>query len=36
VAAAAGALPDARHVLNFCADRYRFAVLLLAAIVRGR
>jgi hypothetical protein len=34
VAAAAAALPDARHVLNFCADRYRFAVLLLAAIVR--
>ena len=34
VAAVAAALPDSRHVLNFCADRYRFAVLLLAAIVR--
>jgi acyl-coenzyme A synthetase/AMP-(fatty) acid ligase len=34
VAAVAAALPDARHVLNFCADRYHFAVLLLAAIVR--
>jgi acyl-coenzyme A synthetase/AMP-(fatty) acid ligase len=34
VAAAAESLPDAGHVLNFYADRYRFAVLLLAAIVR--
>lgn len=33
---AADALPDARHVLNVCADRYRFAVALLAAIVRGQ
>lgn len=36
VAAVAAALPDSRHVLNFCADRYRFAVLLLAAISRGQ
>jgi acyl-coenzyme A synthetase/AMP-(fatty) acid ligase len=34
VRAAAHALPDRGHVLNFCADRYRFAVLLCAAIVR--
>ena len=33
---AADALPDARHVLNVCGDRYRFAVSLLAAIVRGQ
>ena len=32
----ASALPDARNVLNVCADRYRFAVALLAAIVRGQ
>ena len=32
----AGGLPDRRHVLNFCADRYRFAVMLCAAIVRGQ
>jgi acyl-coenzyme A synthetase/AMP-(fatty) acid ligase len=36
VAATARGLPAARHVLNFCADRYRFAVLLAAAIVRGQ
>src|SRR5512141_1042676 len=30
----AQALPDASHVLNVCADRYRFAVVLCAAIVR--
>jgi acyl-coenzyme A synthetase/AMP-(fatty) acid ligase len=30
----AGALPERGHVLNFCADRYRFAVVLCAAIVR--
>jgi acyl-coenzyme A synthetase/AMP-(fatty) acid ligase len=29
-------LPDAGHVLNLCSDRYRFAVTLLAAIVRGQ
>ena len=33
---AADALPASRHVLNFCADRYRFAVALCAAIVRGQ
>ena len=32
----ANAMPDASHVLNFCADRYRFAVGLCAAIVRGQ
>src|SRR5258708_7213891 len=31
-----GGLPDRRHVLNFCADRYRFAVMLCAAIARGQ
>ena len=36
VAAAARSLPEASHVLNFCADRYRFAVLLAAAIARGQ
>ena len=33
---AAHRLPDSRHVLNVCADRYRFAVALCAAIVRGQ
>jgi acyl-coenzyme A synthetase/AMP-(fatty) acid ligase len=32
----AEALPDSRHVLNFCSDRYRFTVVLCAAIVRGQ
>ncbi len=32
----AAALPDRRHILNFCADRYRFAAVLCAAIVRGQ
>ena len=36
VARTAHALPNAGHVLNFCADRYRFAVGLFAAIVRGQ
>jgi acyl-coenzyme A synthetase/AMP-(fatty) acid ligase len=36
VSHAAGALPEAMHVLNACADRYRFAVLLCATIVRGK
>lgn len=36
VAATAEALPAARHILNFCADRYRFAVVLGAAITRGQ
>ncbi len=34
VVRAADALPEARYVLNFCGDRYRFAVALCAAIVR--
>ena len=34
VEAVAAGLPDSGHVLNFCADRYRFAVLLAAAMVR--
>lgn len=29
-------LPDGRHVLNLCEDRYRFLVLLCAAITRGQ
>jgi acyl-coenzyme A synthetase/AMP-(fatty) acid ligase len=33
---AAEAMPPSRHVLNFCADRYRFAVAFLAAVVRGQ
>jgi acyl-coenzyme A synthetase/AMP-(fatty) acid ligase len=33
---AAAALHDAPHVLNLCSDRYRFAVTLFAAIVRGQ
>ena len=32
----ADALPARAHILNFCADRYRFAVVLCAAIVRGQ
>ena len=32
----AASLPDRRHLLNACADRYNFAVLLCAAIVRGQ
>jgi len=32
----ADSLPDRRHVLNVCSDRYHFAVLLCAAIVRGQ
>ena len=30
----AAALPASGHVLNFCTDRYRFAVLLCAAVTR--
>jgi acyl-coenzyme A synthetase/AMP-(fatty) acid ligase len=30
----AALLPQRGHILNFCADRYRFAVVLCAAIVR--
>jgi acyl-coenzyme A synthetase/AMP-(fatty) acid ligase len=33
---AAAALPQRAHILNFCADRYQFAVMLCAAIVRGQ
>jgi acyl-coenzyme A synthetase/AMP-(fatty) acid ligase len=36
VACAAQSLPDAPHVLNLCVDRYRFAVMLLAAVTRGQ
>lgn len=32
----AAALPDGRHVLNACADRYGFAVGIAAALVTGR
>lgn len=32
----AAALPDRRHILNLCADRYRFAVVLCAAVMRGQ
>jgi acyl-coenzyme A synthetase/AMP-(fatty) acid ligase len=34
VAQLAGELPDRRHVLNRCADRYRFAVGLAASLLR--
>lgn len=33
---AARSMPDAGHVLNLCADRYRFAVTLLASLSRGQ
>ena len=36
VARAADALPAAGHILNFCADRYWFAVVLCAAVSRGQ
>jgi len=36
VMAAARAMPQSTHVLNLCADRYRFTVALLAAMVRGQ
>ena len=32
----AQALPERRHVLNFCSDRYRFAVVFCAAVIRGQ
>ncbi|MDP2266530.1 MAG: AMP-binding protein [Thiobacillus sp.] len=32
----AGQLPQGRHVLNLCSDRYRFTVSLAACIVSGR
>jgi acyl-coenzyme A synthetase/AMP-(fatty) acid ligase len=34
VARVSAALPGRAHVLNLCTDRYRFAVMLLAAVVR--
>jgi acyl-coenzyme A synthetase/AMP-(fatty) acid ligase len=34
VAQLARALPEARHVLNLCTDRYRFAVAFAAALLR--
>ncbi len=36
VANVARSLPDAGHILNFFADRYLFAVTLLAAVSRGQ
>ena len=36
VAAIAALLPASSHVLDFCTDRYRFAVVLCAALVRGQ
>lgn len=36
VARLAAAFPEGRHVLNACADRYRFAVGLAAALASGR
>src|SRR5512140_1559711 len=32
----AQALPDRRHILNLCTDRYRFAVGFAAALLRGQ
>src|SRR5262249_53427328 len=32
----AAALPQRRHVLNVCADRYRFTVGFAAALIRGK
>jgi acyl-coenzyme A synthetase/AMP-(fatty) acid ligase len=32
----AAQLPDSRHVLNVCADRYRFSVGLAACLISGR
>jgi len=36
VARAAHAMPERGHVLNVCADRYRFAVTFAAALARGQ
>ncbi len=36
VAALAARLPDRRHALNLCADRYGFLVAFAAALVRGQ
>ena len=35
-AALAATLPAGRHVINVCADRYRFAVGLAAAVLAGK
>ncbi len=32
----AQALPSSRHILNFCSDRYRFATVFCAAVMRGQ
>ena len=32
----AGALPAKSHILNFCSDRYRFATVFCAAVMRGQ
>ena len=34
--AAAAALPDGQHVINLCRDRYAFAVVFAAALLRGQ
>ncbi|MBK1723548.1 AMP-binding protein [Thiocystis violacea] len=34
--ALAAALPDTDHIINACADRYRFAVALAACLISGR
>jgi acyl-coenzyme A synthetase/AMP-(fatty) acid ligase len=36
IAALGAALPDRRHVVNFCADRVRFAIAWAAAMQRGQ
>ena len=36
VRACAEVLPDSRHILNFCTDRYLFAVVLCVTIARGQ
>jgi len=36
VGALAQRLPDAGHVVNLCADRYRFAIGFFAALIRGQ
>jgi len=36
LARVAAALPERSHVLNLCADRYRFTLFFLAAVARGQ
>lgn len=36
IAALAAQLPDRPHIVNLCADRYRFTVTLAAAMLRGQ